>query len=100
MVISRQKNGTVHTHAIRFIVGTVPIFCENCILVVYRLASHAISCYGARSFNLLAPNPSGAATLRRAKSLANKYGFWLAHHGPEPLDYARDKLVEGPYKPL
>lgn len=34
---------------------------ENCILVVYRLAFGVVSCYNARSFNLLTSNPSGAA---------------------------------------
>ncbi len=34
---------------------------RNCILVVYRLAFDDVSCYTARSFNLIASNPSGAA---------------------------------------
>ena len=61
---------------------------ENCILVVYRLASHAISCYGARSFNLLASNPSGAA-----KIFSENFGPERAIKSDKKEDFMR---IEGP----
>jgi|GEM_PF-3556018 len=46
-----------------FVLLSVCYNLRNCILVVYQLVFGVISCYGARSFKMVAPNPSGAAIL-------------------------------------
>ncbi len=66
MIISRQKNGT----DFRFFIssrmtdgGALKAIVRNCILVVYQLVFGAISHYRARSFKIVASNPSGATIL-------------------------------------